>query len=247
MSRNTGVGVRPMWGRRAAVIAAAALFVASCGSSNKSDNGAAGTTAAGAETTAAAAATTAGAAETSASAAGSSAPAEVEGKVTDFAGYVGGSGAADASLPPVKIGYFNQQGGSIEVTHTNVDGINAAVKYVNEEAGGIGGHPLEVVTCYVANTEEEGQQCGQKFANDKDIVAVVAGPTFIGTESFYAARGLQAGGLRGVGQSRRHDAEGGSRPVRRGQVHPGPVCDVRPRHVEGQVGGARLSGRLRPG
>ena len=107
--------------------------------------------------------------------------------MTDFAGYVGGSGAADASLAPVKIGYFNQQGGSIEVTHTNVDGINAAVKYINEEAGGIGGHPLEVETCYVANTEEEGQQCGQKFANDDSIVAVVAGPTFIGTESFYAA------------------------------------------------------------
>jgi branched-chain amino acid transport system substrate-binding protein len=185
MSRNLQVGARPRWGRRAAVIAAAALFVASCGSS-KNDNGAAGTTAAAAETTAAAAETTAAAADTSAPA-GSSAPAEVEGKVTDFAGYVGGSGAADSSLPPVKIGYFNQQGGSIEVTHTNVDGINAAVKYVNEEAGGIGGHPLEVVTCYVANTEEEGQQCGQKFANDDSIVAVVAGPTFIGTESFYAA------------------------------------------------------------
>ena len=185
MSRNTGTGARTVWGRRAAVIATAALFTASCGSS-KSDNGAAGTTAAAAATTAAAAETTAAAADTSAPA-GSSAPAEVEGKVTDFAGYVGGSGAADSSKSPVKIGYFNQQGGQVEVTHTNVDGINAAVKYINEEAGGIGGHPLEVVTCYVANTEEEGQQCGQKFANDKDIVAVVAGPTFIGTESFYAA------------------------------------------------------------
>ena len=184
MSRNTDGGVRPMWGRRAAVIAAAVLFVASCGSS-KDDSGSAATTAAAAETSAAE--TSAAAADTSAPAAGSSAPTEVEGKVTDFAGYVGGSGAADPSKSPIKIGYFNQQGGSIEVTHTNVDGINAAVKYVNEEAGGIGGHPLEVVTCYVANTEEEGQQCGQKFANDKDIVAVEAGPTFIGTESFYAA------------------------------------------------------------
>ena len=186
MSRNTGAGARPMWGRRAAAIAAVALFAASCGSS-KDNGGAAGTTAAAAGTTAAAAETTAAAADTSAPAAGSSAPAEVEGKVTDFAAYVGGSGAADSSKSPVKIGYFNQQGGQVEVTHTNVDGINAAVKYINEEAGGIGGHPLEVVTCYVANTEEEGQQCGQKFANDKDIVAVVAGPTFIGTESFYAA------------------------------------------------------------
>ena len=186
MSRNTGAGVRPMWGRRAAVIAAVALFAASCGSS-KSDNGAAGTTAAAAETTAAAAETTAAAADTSAPAGGSSAPAEVEGKVTDFAGYIGGSGAADPSKSPIKIGYFNQQGGAVEVTDTNITGVNAAIKYINEEAGGIGGHPLEVETCYIANTEEEGQQCGQKFANDKDIVAIETGPTFIGTESFYAA------------------------------------------------------------
>jgi len=179
MSRNTGVGVRPMWGRRAAVVAAVALFAASCGSS-KSDNGAAGTTAAAAGTTAAAAETTAAAAATTAAAAGSSAPTEVEGKVTDFAGYVGGSGAADSSKSPVKIGYFNQQGGSIEVTHTNVDGINAAVKYVNEEAGGIGGHPLEVVTCYVANTEDVGddlrlapeERCGLHTV-DPDVLSLV--------------------------------------------------------------------------
>jgi branched-chain amino acid transport system substrate-binding protein len=61
------------------------------------------------------------------------------------------------------------------------------VQYINEEPGGIGGHPLEVVTCFVANAEEEGQQCGQQFANDDSIVAVLSGPTFIGTESFYAA------------------------------------------------------------
>ena len=78
-------------------------------------------------------------------------------------------------------------GGAVEVTHTNIDGVNEAIQYVNEEAGGIGGHPLEVVTCYVANAEEEGQQCGQQFANDDSIVAVISGPTFIGTEPFYAA------------------------------------------------------------
>ncbi len=111
----------------------------------------------------------------------------VEGKVTDFAAYVGGSGPADSSLEPVKVGYFNQQGGAVEVSHTNIDGVNSAVQYINEQAGGIGGHPLEIVTCFVANTEEEGQQCGQQFANDDSIVAVISGPTFIGTESFYAA------------------------------------------------------------
>ena len=174
---------------------AATLVAVSCGSD---DNGAAtptdggtaapaATTAAAADTTAAPADTAAAAAETTAAPADTTAAAGSAGKVTDFAAYVGGSGAADASLAPIKIGYFNQQGGAVVVSDTNVTGINAAVKYVNEEAGGIGGHPLEVETCYIANTEEEGQQCGQQFANDDSIVAIETGPTFIGTESFYAA------------------------------------------------------------
>ena len=115
------------------------------------------------------------------------APAEVEGKVTDFAAYVGGEGAADDSLPPIKIGYYNQQGGAVAVSTTNEIGIDTAVEYINTHAGGIGGHPLEVVKCFIANTEEEAQQCGNDFANDDEIVAIVAGPNFTGTESFYAA------------------------------------------------------------
>jgi branched-chain amino acid transport system substrate-binding protein len=111
----------------------------------------------------------------------------IEGKVTDFAAYVGGSGAADSSLDPIKIGYINQQGGAVVVTETNDDGVDIGVQYINEQAGGIGGHPLEVVTCFIANTEEEGAQCGQEFANDDEIVAIVTGPTVTGTESFYAA------------------------------------------------------------
>ena len=129
------------------------------------------------------------------------APEGTEGKVTDFAGYVGGSGAADTSLEPVKIGYFNQQGGQVEVSNTNVTGVEIAAKYINEEAGGIGGRPLEIVTCYVANAEEEGQQCGQQFANDDSIVAVLSGPTFIGTESFYAALGGSKPVVHGVSVS----------------------------------------------
>jgi branched-chain amino acid transport system substrate-binding protein len=113
--------------------------------------------------------------------------ADAEGKVTDFAAYVGGSGPADDSLDPVRIGYVNQQGGEIEVTALNVEGVEIAAEYINTEAGGIDGRPVEIVPCFIANSEEEGQQCGQEFANDDSIVAVVTGPTVVGTESFYAA------------------------------------------------------------
>jgi branched-chain amino acid transport system substrate-binding protein len=175
------------------LLVVASLVAASCGDD---DDGAADTgdattaPAADTATTAAEAADTTAAEGTDTTAAegtDTTAAEEVEGKVTDFAAYVGGEGPADTSLEPVKIGYFNQQGGQVEVSNTNVIGVEIAAQYINEEAGGIGGRPLEVVTCYVANTEEEGQQCGLQFANDDEIVAVLSGPTFIGTESFYAA------------------------------------------------------------
>ena len=178
------------WRRLSAVLLTATLVAASCGSDKKESAAttppAADTTPPAADTTPPAADTTPPAADTTPPVADTT-PAAGADKVTDFAAYIGGSGAADASLSPIKIGYFNQQGGAIEVSHTNITGIETAVKFVNEQAGGIGGHPLELVTCYIANTEEEGQQCGQQFANDDSIVAIETGPTFIGTESFYAA------------------------------------------------------------
>ena len=109
-----------------------------------------------------------------------------EGKVTDFLGYVGGPGGA-ASGDPIRIGYINQDGGSIVVSGVHDDGVDFAVQFINEQAGGIGGRPIEIVQCFIANAEEEGQQCGQEFANDDSIVAVISGPTVTGTQSFYAA------------------------------------------------------------
>ena len=109
-----------------------------------------------------------------------------DGKVTDFLGYVGGPGGA-ASGDPIRIGYINQDGGSIVVSSTHDDGVDFAAQFINEQAGGIGGRPIEIVQCFIANAEEEGQQCGQEFANDDSIVAVISGPTVTGTQSFYAA------------------------------------------------------------
>jgi branched-chain amino acid transport system substrate-binding protein len=213
--RVLGISVASRRRRRlTGLLLAGALVAASCGDDDDGGGAAdtaSATTAPAAETTPpdTGAATTAPAAETTTpadTAAATTAPAaetttpagEVEGKVTDFAAYVGGSGAADASLPPVKIGYINQQGGSIVVTDTNDDGVDIGVQYINDHAGGIGGRPLEVVQCFIADTEEEGQQCGQQFANDDEIVAVVSGPTVTGTESFYAALAGQKPVIHGV-------------------------------------------------
>src|SRR5262245_37102822 len=179
MSRDTSAGARALWGRTAVVIAGVALIAAACGSDNSSSGSAATTAAAASATTAAAASATTAAASSattakasSATTAGSSATTAASSAgaktVTDYAAYVGGSGAAKSDLKPIKIGYISQEGGPVEVGPTNDDGVDIAAKFINDQAGGIGGHPVQIVKCYIAATEEEGQQCGQKMANDKD-------------------------------------------------------------------------------
>lgn len=116
--------------------------------------------------------------------AGTSAGGAVEAGVTDYVAYVGGkAGAADRGLPPVALGWVNVEGtvnGAPEATA----GAQAAVKYVNEELGGIGGHPLELRVCTIASAEEEGQRCGQQLLNDSSVVGVAFGNVFVGDQSF---------------------------------------------------------------
>jgi branched-chain amino acid transport system substrate-binding protein len=110
--------------------------------------------------------------------------------VTNYIGYVGGKvGKANPKLSPIKIGYVNQEGGAIVIGKTADNGVDAGVQFVNTLAGGIGGHRIVLVKCFIASSEEEGQKCGQKFANDKKIVAVVTGAVAIGSESLFAAIG----------------------------------------------------------
>ena len=98
--------------------------------------------------------------------------------------YTGGkAGAANSSLAPVKVGYVNQQYGSPSYPE-NTDGANLAVKYINAQLGGVQGHPIQLVPCYVA-TEEDGQKCGTQFLNDPSINLVLTGTLVIGNDSLY--------------------------------------------------------------
>jgi branched-chain amino acid transport system substrate-binding protein len=110
--------------------------------------------------------------------------------VTDYVAYTGGkAGKADASLSPVMIGWVNQQGGPADVGPGATKGTELAVKYINEELGGIGGHPLRIKTCFTSTTEEQGQTCGQKMVNDKSISVVSVGAVAIGSQSLVATIG----------------------------------------------------------
>jgi branched-chain amino acid transport system substrate-binding protein len=156
------------------VLACLALGVAACGDDSSSSGGG----------------SSAGAGASTAPTDASAGNTEAGSGVTDYVAYTGGkAGKADASLAPVTIGWVNQQGGPADVGPGATKGTELAVKYINEELGGIGGHPLRVKSCFTSTTEEQGQTCGQKMVNDKSISVVSVGAVAIGSQSLVATIG----------------------------------------------------------
>jgi len=122
----------------------------------------------------------------SASSSSSSSSSASTGSVTDLVAYTGGkAGAADNSQTPVTVGWFNQQGGPLGFP-AGTQGAEAAVKYVNTQLGGIGGHPLKLSSCFVVQSEQEGNACGLKFANDSSVKAVLYGTAIFGDQAAQA-------------------------------------------------------------
>ncbi|MDQ1423280.1 MAG: branched-chain amino acid transport system substrate-binding protein [Acidimicrobiaceae bacterium] len=134
------------------VCLAGGLLFAACGSSSKSGSGATTTikAAAGATTTAAGTPTSSGAAPTTA------APQK-----------------ADPSKSEVLIGYHNLEDGQISLPEIRL-GFDSGINYVNEELGGINGHPVKVDYCHLDVTPESSVNCANQFV-EKNVVLAVQG------------------------------------------------------------------------
>lgn len=131
-----------------------------------------------------------------------SAPAASGGAVTNYVQYVGGTaGPANPKLAPVYIGYVNQQGGAIVIGANATTGTQVAVAYANKELGGVAGHPIKLVTCFIKSSEEEGTTCGQKFRADKRISVIDEGGVAIGLQGLYKSLGGTKPVLVGVAPS----------------------------------------------
>ena len=165
-----------------ATLVATAIVATGCGSSSSSTSSSAAAPAASSTSTS----STSAAAPSSGSGSGGAGQASV----TNYQTYVGGkAGKADPSLPPVNIGWVNQQGGQQQIGPLATNGAESAVKYINAELGGVGGHPIKLVTCYIRAAEEEGTTCGQKFLANKSISAIDEGAVAIGVQSLYSTIG----------------------------------------------------------
>ena len=158
--------------------------------------------------------------------------------VTDYAAYVGGSGPADTSLTPIKIGYINQEGGPIEIGKTADNGVEIGTTFINEQAGGIGGHPVEIVTCFIAQAEEEGSSAASSSRTTRDRRDRDRSRGHRERVAARSARELEAGRRGRVGERVRHQVAEHRDPLRRLAVHPGAVRDVRARHAGSYVGRA---------
>jgi branched-chain amino acid transport system substrate-binding protein len=107
--------------------------------------------------------------------------------VTDYQAYIGGkAGKADPSKSPIYIGWVNQQGGQQVIGAAATDGADLAVKLVNDQLGGIDGHPVKLKKCFIKSAEEEGTSCAQKLGNDKTVTAIDMGGVAIGIQPFYS-------------------------------------------------------------
>ncbi len=159
----------------AVLLVGLAVAVAACGSSNKSSTSSGASTAAGGGASTTGAAGTGGAGEKS---------------VTDYQAYVGGTpGKADSSKSPIYIGWVNQQGGQQVIGAAATDGADLAVKVVNDQLGGIDGHPVVLKKCFIKSAEEEGTTCAQKLGNDKSVQTIDLGGIAIGIQPFYSTIG----------------------------------------------------------
>jgi len=167
--------VRTGWLGAVALIATA-IVAAGCGSSSSSST----------TSSASASSTTTTATPAAASGTGGAGSASV----TNYLTYVDGkAGKANPSLPPVYIGWVNQQGGQQVIGPLATNGAQLAVKYVNDELGGVDGHPVALKTCFITSAEEEGTTCGQQFLADKNVSVIDEGAVAIGIQSLYSTIG----------------------------------------------------------
>jgi branched-chain amino acid transport system substrate-binding protein len=162
-----------------ATLAATVIVATACGSSSSSSSSTASSSAGGSSSS------------STSTPASTSGPGGAGSKsVTDYLSYVGGkAGPADKSLPPVTIGFVNQQGGQQQIGPLATNGAQIAVKYINTELGGINGHPLVLKTCFIRSAEEEGTTCGQQFLANKSISLIDEGAVAIGDQSFQSTIG----------------------------------------------------------
>lgn len=83
---------------------------------------------------------------------------------------------ATSVATPIKVGFLNQEKGAAAFPDFGA-GARVAAKYVNEELGGVGGRPIELVECLTDGSPESSIDCANQLA-EENVVAVLQGIDF---------------------------------------------------------------------
>lgn len=118
------------------------------------------------------------------------------------------AGASTTALPdepatgtPVRIGFVSTEGGAVVSLPEMREGAEAAVEYVNKNAGGIAGHPVELVVCKQQEEPTSATKCANEFVEQKVTAVLSPGTSQGGTIlSIVAGAGIPYVTLNGVSQ-----------------------------------------------
>ncbi len=117
---------------------------------------------------------------------GSSAATLSKKSISTFLSYTGGTaGRANAKLAPITIGFPNATQGTSAFPWYTTEMQHAAT-LVNDDLGGINGHPLKISFCESSTAEEQGQECAEKFLADKTVKVVMTDGLNVGDQSLHA-------------------------------------------------------------
>jgi len=103
---------------------------------------------------------------------------------------VDAGGDAPASGEPISIGFVNLEGGAVSLPEIRV-GAEVAVDHINTDLGGVGGRPLELITCDVDLSPERSIDCANQLV-DAEVEMVVLGidPAIDAALPVYEAAGI---------------------------------------------------------
>ena len=97
------------------------------------------------------------------------------------------SDSPDSSLPttslpadaatgaPIKVGFINSEGGSFASFPANRETAQAAAEYINANAGGVDGRPIELVICKQQEEPASATNCANQMVEQGVVAVVVPG------------------------------------------------------------------------
>ncbi|MGW5381197.1 ABC transporter substrate-binding protein [Nocardia sp. NPDC003963] len=88
---------------------------------------------------------------------------------------------APATGTPVRIGFVSTEGGAVVSLPEMREGAEAAVEYVNKNAGGVAGHPIELVVCKQQEEPTSATKCANDFVEQKVTAVLSPGTSQGGT------------------------------------------------------------------